>query len=510
MNMCSVFALFWQFEFCGRLDPIKSGWRHGLARIIRAGRYPVPHVEPRPRWLNASDFSTNSSKSSSILNSSKSSSISVVRAASLTAQPPAPLQPRNVSRSILFAIASDQGPRHAALMAWQHERLQAAGVNSSNVIVLQSIRRESGPPAVQLYDHKELVMKTCSLLSHEMQWVGIMFDDTLVPDVEKLDRELGRFYVDAQREQQRKEPLLSVGHLYTSPIFGAYYEPSEGIFVSRRSLLDLCESPASWDIKHDAYHPGGFTRVLKRLPSGFALKAFPRPNQLTVSMSSVPSLHDTLLHTRPLAATGVIQGKQTDASKGGLDDIAVLVITGAGMERKRLDLVVKSWAQFHPPSVFFFSEAQQVDFDLHPKSTFVHVDSPGGHAGTHKVSLMLKHAVDTMLGDPRGFKWFVFADDDTYVRLPVLSQLLRQYELRDDEEPRMLASCSHPEFPNGGAGIALSRSWVERYAKQVRQTPSASPDPADQRSVLRLFVCCIARDNEADDVYCCMVILRLR
>ena len=40
---------------------------------------------------------------------------------------------------------------------------------------------------------------------------------------------------------------------------------------------------------------------------------------------------------RPLTATGVTQGKQTDASKGGMDDIAVLVITGAGMERKRLD-----------------------------------------------------------------------------------------------------------------------------------------------------------------------------
>ena len=49
-----------------------------------------------------------------------------------------------------------------------------------------------------------------------------MFDDTLVLDVEKLDWELGRFYVDAQREQQRKEPLVSVGNLYTSPIFGDY------------------------------------------------------------------------------------------------------------------------------------------------------------------------------------------------------------------------------------------------------------------------------------------------
>ena len=213
--------------------------------------------------------------------------------------------------------------------------------------------------------------------------------------------------------------------------------------------------------------------MLKRLQKGFVLKTFPKPNHLTVSHANEEAFpHESRLSTAVDDSTG----RQGNVSKEAMSKIAVLVITGAGMERKRLDHVVTSWPQFNPQSVFFFSEAQKADFDLHSESSFVHVDSPAGHAGTHRVSCMLKHAADTMLRDPRGFEWFVFADDDTYVRIPVLTRLLRKYKHID---PLMLASCSHNEYPNGGAGIAVSRAWVERYAKTIRHTPSASPSPED-------------------------------
>lgn len=159
-------------------------------------------------------------------------------------------------------------------------------------------------------------------------------------------------------------------------------------------------------------------------------------------------------------------------------DVFISVKTTLRFHESRVGLILSTWFHQLPNQIFFFTDS--VD-DFLSKQTNGHLIQSNCSASHSRKALCCKMSVemDTFLKSDD--KWFCHFDDDNYVNVPRLLDLLQSYDPRDDwylGKP----SIRHPLqildrktgskfafwFGTGGAGFCLSRSLV------MKMTPFAS------------------------------------
>ena len=154
-----------------------------------------------------------------------------------------------------------------------------------------------------------------------------------------------------------------------------------------------------------------------------------------------------------------------------LSQVFISVKTTERFHQTRADLIVKTWFKLAPDNVFFFSDADDASLSARTNGHLIKTNCSSSH---NRKALCCKMSVEleTFLRS-QAFKWFCHFDDDNYVNVPRLVELLQSYSPQDDwylGKPSIRAPLQILDrksgakigfwFATGGAGFCLSRSLV--------------------------------------------------
>lgn len=156
--------------------------------------------------------------------------------------------------------------------------------------------------------------------------------------------------------------------------------------------------------------------------------------------------------------------------------VFISVKTSSKFHSTRLDLILKTWYNYAPDHIYFFTDSLDSRNATDHRISSGHLIPTNCSSSHNRRALCCKMSIelDTFLKS-KNSSWFCHFDDDNYVNVPVLLQLLESYDPQEDwylGKPSIRAPLQILDrktgnkigfwFATGGAGFCLSRSLVMR------------------------------------------------
>lgn len=187
-------------------------------------------------------------------------------------------------------------------------------------------------------------------------------------------------------------------------------------------------------------------------------------------------------HPRIPAATSSSQSSSSSAfnslEASILPQVFISVKTTGRFHKSRVDLILKTWFKQAPSQTYFFTDVEDKRIDQRSNGHLIQTNCSSSH---NRKALCCKMSVelDTFLKSDH--KWFCHFDDDNYVHVGRLMELLQSYDPHDDwylGKPSIRAPLQILDrktgskigfwFATGGAGFCLSRSLVMKMIPSAR------------------------------------------
>lgn len=137
----------------------------------------------------------------------------------------------------------------------------------------------------------------------------------------------------------------------------------------------------------------------------------------------------------------------------------------------RVEVILKTWYNLARDAIYFFTDSSNQHYQTKTNGHMINTNCSASH---NRRALCCKMGVelDTFIQMPEK-KWFCHFDDDNYVNVPKLVELVTSYDSKDDwylgkpsiKVPLQIVNRSNGSkigfwFATGGAGFCLSRSLV--------------------------------------------------
>ncbi|KAG1687145.1 Fringe glycosyltransferase [Nymphon striatum] len=174
---------------------------------------------------------------------------------------------------------------------------------------------------------------------------------------------------------------------------------------------------------------------------------------------------DELLKDNVIDSKNSIRKSKT--RKTILDDIFISVKTSEKFHKSRLDVVIRTWFTLARDQTWFFTDSNDPFYQAKTGGHLINTNCSSSH---HRKDLCCKMSVefDSFMDSKK--KWFCHFDDDNYVNIPRLEELLMQYDPMKEwylgrtsiKEPLKIVTRDNSEqsefwFATGGAGFCISR-----------------------------------------------------
>ncbi|XP_013402809.1 beta-1,3-N-acetylglucosaminyltransferase lunatic fringe [Lingula anatina] len=154
--------------------------------------------------------------------------------------------------------------------------------------------------------------------------------------------------------------------------------------------------------------------------------------------------------------------------KTDLTDVFFSVKTTGAFHSSRLSLLLNTWVMFVKDQTYFFTDKEDPDLNRKLNGHLINTQCQSGHT---RSALCCKMAVEYDVFMESQKRWFCHVDDDTYVNVPKLLEMLQNYNHTDDwyiGKPSMGHPLEIEEkdhighkiafwFATGGAGFCISR-----------------------------------------------------
>ena len=162
-----------------------------------------------------------------------------------------------------------------------------------------------------------------------------------------------------------------------------------------------------------------------------------------------------------------------------LPHVFISIKTTEKFHATRVRQILKTWFSSAPEQTFFFTDGDDESLSRQTNGHLIRTNCSSSHnrqALCCKMSVELETFLKRQL-----FHWFCHFDDDNYVNVPKLLDLLQSYSPQDDwylGKPSIRAPLQILDrktgakigfwFATGGAGFCLSRSLVTKMTPYVR------------------------------------------
>lgn len=197
---------------------------------------------------------------------------------------------------------------------------------------------------------------------------------------------------------------------------------------------------------------------------------------LLVYQGGVSNFQEPRVQVQELTIVPVTKSSvnDSDTSKNiTLDDLFISVKTTKHYENTRLPIILKTWFQLAKNQTWFFTDGEN---QAHQNQTNGHMVNTKCSASHSRNALCCKMAVEYDRYLESNKKWFCHFDDDNYVNVPRLVEVLQRYDYKEDwylgrtsvYKPVRIYQKSKKSkktklkysfwFGTGGAGVCLSRS----------------------------------------------------
>ncbi|UXI16013.1 unc-13 A-like protein [Sarcoptes scabiei] len=158
----------------------------------------------------------------------------------------------------------------------------------------------------------------------------------------------------------------------------------------------------------------------------------------------------------------------SSSSKIELNDIFISVKTTRIFHKSRLDIILDTWYKLAKNQTYFFTDSNEEEYRSKLGNHLVNTNCSASH---NRKALCCKMSVEFDFFIASQKKWWCHFDDDNYVNVPRLLQLLQRYnpledyylgktsikqplELEDQRTKRKI----HFSFATGGAGFCISKA----------------------------------------------------
>ncbi|XP_055327518.1 fringe glycosyltransferase-like [Paramacrobiotus metropolitanus] len=158
-----------------------------------------------------------------------------------------------------------------------------------------------------------------------------------------------------------------------------------------------------------------------------------------------------------------------------LNDLHISVKTSKKFHRQRLDIILQTWFKYAKNQTYFVTDEQDGEFQLKTDGHLIISSCSNSH---HRKALCCKMAMELDFFSSLNKKWFCHFDDDNYVNVWNLLDMLRGYDytgqwylgktsIKAPIEISHLKSTGEDQnaafwFATGGAGFCLSHGLVEK------------------------------------------------
>uniref|UniRef100_A0A7E4VQG5 Fringe glycosyltransferase n=1 Tax=Panagrellus redivivus TaxID=6233 RepID=A0A7E4VQG5_PANRE len=176
----------------------------------------------------------------------------------------------------------------------------------------------------------------------------------------------------------------------------------------------------------------------------------------------------------PYVPGSFFQGSRDEAIRQQSPDLVITVKTTRGNHKTRVRQIVRSWFQLDPKNVYFVSDVTDTGLNATLGGNLINSHCPVGHSAT---ALACKMNRELRVFVERDAKWSCHFDDDNYVNVPLLKELLlsmdetKAYYLgkASTAEPVSIPDRPMPPFwfGTGGAGVCLSQFAVRKAAPKI-------------------------------------------
>ncbi|PVD38488.1 hypothetical protein C0Q70_01103 [Pomacea canaliculata] len=205
----------------------------------------------------------------------------------------------------------------------------------------------------------------------------------------------------------------------------------------------LANASSAHSLSHDS------SKELPRGPANVHRKLAPDDdmrNNLTRSLTA---------GTGEKMSTKLAQGQFSHARRTELSDVFISVKTTGMFHASRLQLVVQTWFQLARDQTYFFTDSEDKEMNELTGGHLVNTNCSSSH---NRQSLCCKMSVeyDAYLASKK--RWMCHFDDDIYVNIPVLMELLQKYKHTDDwylGKPSLRHPIEVNDFENPGAKITF-------------------------------------------------------
>eukprot|EP00918_Siedleckia_nematoides_P047856 GHVU01104831.1.p1 GENE.GHVU01104831.1~~GHVU01104831.1.p1 ORF type:complete len:419 (+),score=33.58 GHVU01104831.1:97-1257(+) len=219
-----------------------------------------------------------------------------------------------------------------------------------------------------------------------------------------------------------------------------------------------------------ARHPRGLSQNNNAKNSDF-------PGRKVSSLDNIPIISGNNNHIKKdVFETDSIQTISSVTNKSNkqismisVDDLFISVKTTGAFHKSRLKVLVDTWVSMAKHVTYFFTDVDDKEFNQVTGGRMINTNCSSVHT---RRALCCKMAVefDTYIASKK--KWFCHVDDDTYVNIPTLMELLKQYNYKQDwyigkpslNHPLEIRDLDAPQtktlfwFATGGAGFCISRA----------------------------------------------------
>ncbi|XP_059172674.1 beta-1,3-N-acetylglucosaminyltransferase manic fringe-like [Physella acuta] len=158
-----------------------------------------------------------------------------------------------------------------------------------------------------------------------------------------------------------------------------------------------------------------------------------------------------------------------------LNDIFISVKTTAKYHQSRLDLLLKTWYLLAREQIYFFTDANDKEMESTLGEHLINTNCSTDHS---RRALSCKMAVEFDYYLASRKRWFCHMDDDVYLNVPRLVEMLKKYNYKEDwylgkpslKHPLEVVDRDNPGmkltfwFATGGAGFCISRSLALKMA----------------------------------------------
>ncbi|XP_071963901.1 beta-1,3-N-acetylglucosaminyltransferase manic fringe-like [Antedon mediterranea] len=174
---------------------------------------------------------------------------------------------------------------------------------------------------------------------------------------------------------------------------------------------------------------------------------------------------------------------QTKVSNSGdhvnLDDIYLAVKTTQKFHRSRLQVLLDTWVSVAPQQVYFFTDADDEEFQKKTNGHMINTKCPSRHARS-ALCCKMSSMFDNFLKSNKS--WFCHVDDDNYLNLRELRKLLDLYQPYHQDLYFGRSSTTLPIeaystqtpvqkyqfwFGTGGAGVCISRKLANKMEPHI-------------------------------------------